>query len=183
MLPEKKWILEEYRRLDSLCGVDTSYIDFCTYQANENTVAYCKYVTHTAIPARIFFNRVFVSTMPDVDCLDVIRHEYAHAAAALIYGEEALEGTGHGQCWQHICGIVGCRPSPYTYNLNVAEPLLQGPGTRSEDICLVECCRCGASMEQAKDSRIIQVLRAGLTSWNFTCPACGGFRFRLVDTC
>lgn len=181
MLPKKKWILEEYRRLDKLCGVDTRYMDCCTYHADENTVAYCKYVTHTAIPARIFFNRLFLDTMPDADCVDVVRHEYAHAAAALLYGPEALDESGHGPLWRRICDVVGCRPSPYTYNLNVPEPLIQNIQGSNSECCRVECCRCGSSVEQPKDSRIVQVLRAGLTSWNFTCPVCGGLRFRLVD--
>lgn len=181
MFLPKADILKEYKRLDALCGVDTSHIECSTYRAKENTVAYCQFITHTAIPAKILFNRHYLDWMPKTDCIDVVRHEYAHAAAALLYGPASLEGTGHGRYWKKVCEIVGCRPYPYTYNLNVAEPLLRRVSTGA-GMCQVECCRCGTVLEQPKDSRIITVLKAGLTSWNFTCPACGGFRFRLIES-
>lgn len=179
MFPSKKIILAEYRRLDKLCGIDTSYITCDTYYAKENVVAYCQFITHTAIPARIFFNQRYVDWLPEVDCIDVMRHEYAHAAATLLYGPAALEGTGHGTPWKTVCAIVDCRPYPYTYNFNIAEPLAQHKG--GQNMCLVECCRCGATSAQPKDSRIISVLRSGLMSWNFSCPSCGGFRFRMIE--
>lgn len=180
MFPSKEFIWAEYRRLDKLCGIDTSYIVCDTYYAKEDTVAYCQFITHTAIPARIFFNRRYVDWLPESDCIDVIRHEYAHAAAALLYGPAALEGTGHGTLWKAVCAIVECRPFPYTYSLNIAEPLAQY-NVGSQNMCLVECCRCGATSEQPEDSRIISVLKSGLMSWNFSCPSCGGFRFRLAE--
>ena len=73
--------------------------------------------------------------------------------------------------------MVDCRPSPYTYNLNVLEPLATKKQVKGPT-CLVQCCRCGAITEHAEDSRIVKVLKSGLNSWNYSCPNCGGLRFR-----
>lgn len=75
--------------------------------------------------------------------------------------------------------MVDCRPSPYTYNLNVLEPLATKKQVKGPT-CLVQCCRCGAITEHAEDSRIVKVLKSGLNSWNYSCPNCGGLRFRLA---
>lgn len=179
MFFEPKVIAEEYERLDVLCNVSTKYMPIRTYEKASKTVAMCRFVQRTAIPSQFLFNLYYLRWMSETDCLDVIRHEYAHAASALIFGGAALSGTGHGALWKEVCRIVGCRPYPYTYSPNIMELLPEQRLTGAEARCYVQCCRCGAITEHAENSRIIKVLKAGLDSWNYICPSCGGLRFRL----
>lgn len=181
MFPDISFITEEYRRLDALCDVDTSYIPIKTYKKASDIVAMCLFVQGTAIPSRWMFNLYRLQWLPEDDCLDVIRHEYAHAAAGLLFGAESFSDGGHGPLWRELCSIVDCRPYPYIYNFNQTEMLPRQKVKGAAGRC-VECCRCGAVSQHQEDSRIIKILKAGLTSWNYTCPKCGGLRFRLVDT-
>lgn len=179
MFFQTREIEKEYRRLDGICGIDTTYMPIKQYREKGKTVAMCQFTRHSAIPVQFMFNLYYLDWLPETDCMDVVRHEYAHAAAALLFGPASLRGTGHGPLWQRVCNMVDCRPFPYTYNLNVLEPLAErenGDGPA----CLVQCCRCGAITQHREDSRIVKVLKSGLNSWNYACPNCGGLRFRLV---
>lgn len=172
-------IKKEYLRLDGICGIDTTYMPIKRYRQKGKTVAMCEFTSHSAIPIQFMFNLYYLNWLPETDCMDVVRHEYAHAAAALLFGPASLRGSGHGPLWQRICALVDCRPSPYTYNLNVLEPLIAKEYVKGPT-CLVQCCRCGMTTEHAEDSRIVKVLKSGLNSWNYACQNCGGRRFRLA---
>lgn len=177
MLLTEQIVRAEYLKLDKKCNIDTTGLPIIFFSDHSKTVGECCFKS-PAIPSRIRFNLQYLNYMPDVDCIDVVRHEYAHAAAAMKYGPMSLVGDAHGPCWQTICRIVNCRPYPYTYNLTVLEPLVDNDGDSKEKE-RVQCCRCGYVSYHGEDSRIVKILRAGLTSWNYVCPQCGNPRFRL----
>lgn len=127
-------IQKEYRRLDGICGLDTTYMPIKRYRQKGKTVAMCEFTSHSAIPVQFMFNLYYLDWLPETDCIDVIRHEYAHAAAALLFGPASLRGSGHGPLWQRVCAMVDCRPSPYTYNLNVLEPLATKKQVKGPDL-------------------------------------------------
>ena len=71
-------IQKEYRRLDGICGLDTTYMPIKRYRQKGKTVAMCEFTSHSAIPVQFMFNLYYLDWLPETDCIDVIRHEYAH---------------------------------------------------------------------------------------------------------
>ena len=37
----------------------------------------CEFTSHSAIPVQFMFNLYYLDWLPETDCIDVIRHEYA----------------------------------------------------------------------------------------------------------
>jgi SprT-like family. len=167
------YVRAEYDRLDKLCRVNTKNIRLSTYSKQHKTVAACWFHTNNFIPYSITFNNRYLCVMPEVDYVDIIRHEYAHAVSLI----RTHQDCGHNSIWKDICLEVGCRPSPYSYNLNKLEQLV-GTNRPDEQDCAVECLKCGNITYHRDDSRIVSVLRLGRSSWNYRCDQCGGFFFR-----
>jgi predicted SprT family Zn-dependent metalloprotease len=86
----------------------------------------------TCSPARrtIYLSTYFLSKVPEVETLDTIRHEIAHALEAVRFGT-----SGHGARWKAIAVEVGARPQTtcklkiqheYPYVIKYGDRLVRG---------------------------------------------------------
>lgn len=75
-------VTREYRRLDKILGIDTSEIQI-TYCKGASRGGCCKICNGE--PIRIALNKALFEC-PENEFYDVIRHEYAHAVSAMLYG-------------------------------------------------------------------------------------------------
>lgn len=170
-------VRKEYDRLDKILGINTTGI-LLQYGENPKTdiVAYTQFSRQNGRPIRIKFNLSHMRGKNDQDWMDTVRHEYAHAAARILYGYQGA----HGEPWQTVCKKIGCRPSPYTYDASVIEDIASYdmPG---EPLVAVQCAGCGMIVKQPERSRIVKVLRNGGSSWNLRCKNCGRMIFRIAE--
>ena len=101
------WTLEqvraEYRRLDRLLGIDTSGIPVRFSKRMTRQYGVCTFLKNRPQEIRLAdFLR-----QEDAVFWDTARHEYAHAAAALLTGKR----HGHDEVWRAVCRRIGC-PEP-----------------------------------------------------------------------
>ena len=97
-----KEIREEYDRLDRYLGIDTRLIrlSFSKKMRRQHGVCCFRGDRPTEIRLADFLRA------DDDAMLDTVRHEYAHAAAALLTGRR----HGHDAVWKDICVRIGCKP-------------------------------------------------------------------------
>ena len=95
-------IREEYDRLDRYLGIDTRPIrlSFSKKMRRQHGVCCFRGDRPTEIRLADFLRA------DDDAMLDTARHEYAHAAAALLTGRR----HGHDAVWKDICVKIGCKP-------------------------------------------------------------------------
>ena len=95
-------IREEYDRLDRYLGIDTRLIrlSFSKKMRRQHGVCCFRGDRPTEIRLADFLRA------DDDAMLDTARHEYAHAAAALLTGRR----HGHDAVWKDICVRIGCKP-------------------------------------------------------------------------
>ena len=56
-------IQREYRRLDGICGLDTTYMPIKRYRQKGKTVAMCEFTSHSAIPVQFMFNLYYLDRL------------------------------------------------------------------------------------------------------------------------
>ena len=98
------WTLEqvraEYHRLDRLLGIDTSGIPVRFSKRVTRQYGVCTFLKNRPQEIRLAdFLR-----QEDAVFWDTARHEYAHAAAALLTGKR----HGHDEVWRAVCRRIGC---------------------------------------------------------------------------
>lgn len=86
----------EYRRLDRLLGIDTSRVAVSFSRRMTRQYGVCTFVKNRPQEIRLadFLRR------EDQVFWDTARHEYAHAAAAILTGKR----HGHDEAWKAVCG-------------------------------------------------------------------------------
>lgn len=171
-------IKKEYKKLDKYLGIDTSHIKilFTNDQKSENA-AFCEVDKITSEVLSITFNLFLFGNLKKADQIDVMRHEYAHAAAYIKYGYKG----NHGEKWQRMCRKIGCRPLERIYSINVPEVLYSSANKVSEDISQVRCAKCGNITMQEEYSHIVKALRNGYLGLNYRCENCGSVVFILEE--
>ena len=92
----------EYRRLDRLLGIDTGRVAVSFSRRMTRQYGVCTFVKNRPQEIRLadFLrqeDQVFWATA---------RHEYAHAAVALLTGKR----HGHDEAWKAVCRKIGCPP-------------------------------------------------------------------------
>ena len=92
----------EYRRLDRLLGIDTSRVAVSFSRRMTRQYGVCTFVKNRPQEIRLadFLRR------EDQVFWDTVRHEYAHAAAAILTGKR----HGHDEAWKAVCRRIGCPP-------------------------------------------------------------------------
>ena len=103
MLWDEDKIRQELQRLDDRTGLNGSdlIIKF-------NNAKRCLGEYNSQEMTFRFSNYYFQDPdWPVEEALDVIRHEYAHYMAHMIYGEQ---GLGHNPYWRKCCLVVGAHP-------------------------------------------------------------------------
>ena len=164
-------IRREYQRLDQMIGVDTSGLEIMFSPQAVYQYGCCKYRNgRKAVPYKI----LIASFLKDEETAfwDTVRHEYAHAAAALLTGKN----QGHGPVWQSICHKIGAEPS------RLAGTCPSQQGNRKDRIRYeITCLACGARYERTRRSRFVDaVLSSGGRPILYRCR-CGGQIFRCIS--
>ena len=102
----------EYRRLDRLLGIDTGRVAVSFSKRMTRQYGVCTFVKNKPQEIRLAdFLR-----QEDQVFWDTARHEYAHAAVALLTGKR----HGHDEAWKAVCRKIGCPPERLAPNCNAA---------------------------------------------------------------
>lgn len=166
------WTLEqvraEYRRLDRLLGIDTSRVAVRFSKRMTRQYGVCTFVKNRPQEIRLAdFLR-----QEDQVFWDTARHEYAHAAAALLTGRRG----GHDEVWKSVCRRIGCPPKRLAPPCGAAaENRRRIEATRG--VYVVTCLGCGAESRYLRRGTVVKTLeekRGGIR-----CRRCGGKKFRL----
>ena len=144
----------EYRRLDRLLGIDTSRVAVSFSRRMTRQYGVCTFVKNRPQEIRLadFLRR------EDQVFWDTARHEYAHAAVAILTGKR----HGHDEAWKAVCRRIGCPP----------ERLEAVRG-----VYIVTCLGCGAESRYLRRGTVVQALeekRGGIR-----CRRCSGKKFSL----
>ena len=99
--------------------------------------------------------------------LDTARHEYAHAAAALLTGKR----HGHDAVWKGICVRICCKPERLAEATAAQEAKNAGRGY------LVRCETCGAESRYLRRGVVVRSIEQG--HQDCRCRRCGGRTFTL----
>ena len=138
----------EYRRLDRLLGIDTGRVAVSFSKRMTRQYGVCTFVKNKPQEIRLAdFLR-----QEDQVFWDTARHEYAHAAVALLTGKR----HGHDEAWKAVCRkrIEAVR-----------------------GVYVVTCLGCGTQSRYLRRGTVVQALeeqRGGIR-----CRRCGGKKFRL----
>lgn len=102
-------IIREYKKLDQIVGVDTSELEIAFSSRAVYQYGCCKYQQkkRKVVPYKILIAS-FLREEEEA-FWNTVRHEYAHAAAALLTGKN----QGHNSVWKAVCQKIGCRSSPF----------------------------------------------------------------------
>ena len=166
------WTLEqvrqEYRRLDAMLGIDTSGVGLEFSKRMTRQYGVCTFVKNRPQEIRL---ADFLRQEEQV-FRDTARHEYAHAAVALLTGKR----HGHDEAWQAVCRKIGCPPERLAPSCGAAvENRKRIEAARG--VYLVTCLGCGAESRYLRRGPVVQALeeaRGGIR-----CRRCGGKKFRL----
>lgn len=154
----------EYDRLDRLLGIDTSGIRLSFSGRMRRQHGVCCFRGN--VPVEIRLAEFLRADAPAL--LDTARHEYAHAAAALLSGCR----HGHDALWRSLCTRIGCRPERLAAVSPAQEALNAARG-----YYLVQCTACGAQTRYLRRGKVVQSIAAGRTDCR--CRLCGGQHFIL----
>ena len=160
----------EYDRLDKLLGIDTSGIELkVSSRAVKQLGSFRSPARAGAAPLRITLSKLVMED--DGLFLDTIRHEYAHAAAYLLYPGEK---PGHGEKWKAICRRIGCTPKSRTKLSSEAAKQREAKAKY-----LVRCTGCGRETSYLRRGRTVELMLRGRGRL-LRCTHCGGNDFRLL---
>ena len=154
---------KEYDRLDRCLGIDTAALRLRFSKRMQRQHGVCCFEGSRPVEIRLAdFLRG-----DEAACLDTARHEYAHAAAALLTGRR----HGHDAVWKAICVKIGCCPERLA-----AETAAQAAKNAGHGY-LVCCKTCGAQSRYLRRGAVVQSIEQGRQDCR--CRCCGGKTFTL----
>jgi Uncharacterized protein conserved in bacteria len=159
-------VRKEYLRLDQLCRVDTSKIILGVNARTVRRRGQC--TTQSGVPVRVEISE-FVFHEPAESFLNTIRHEYAHALAAIRTGR----AHGHDAQWRKACQEIGCNGSR-TSKASVA----QNEKMRQQARYTIACCGCGNEFQRFRKTKFISLLETG-QKHSYRCVHCNSEDFKL----
>lgn len=157
-------VIREYRRLDKILDIDTSKIQI-TYCKGASRGGYCE--IRNGEPKRIALNEVLFEC-PENEFYDIIRHEYAHAANAMLYGK-----GGHNETWKKICRKIGSTPLahvPESYELHKRLEAITTDRRQNNAKYNIACPHCGHVYHYQRKCGAVDAYYNGDT---LGCPYCG----------
>ncbi|MDD3193531.1 MAG: SprT-like domain-containing protein [Oscillospiraceae bacterium] len=161
-------IKAELKRLDQIIGVDTSGIAVAFSPRAVYQYGCCNY---QKVNGRVFPRKILIASFlleEEEAFWDTVRHEYAHAAAALLTGKN----QGHGPVWQSICRQIGVDPVRLA-----AECPAQQKQKEARVKYEIVCLSCGVCYRKVRRGRFVDaVLASGGNPTAYRC-VCGGRRF------
>lgn len=160
-------VREEYRRLDRQLGIDTSFVAVSFSKRMTRQYGVCTFYKNKPREIRIAdFLR-----QEDGAFWDTARHEYAHAAAAILTGRR----HGHDEAWKAVCRRIGCPDARLAPECPSAEAHKKKIAA-ARGVWVVTCRGCGAESRYFRRGAVVQALEA---ERGVTCRRCGGKKFRL----
>ena len=163
-------VRREYDRLDALIGIDTSAIELkISKRAVRQLGSFrCPAKPGTA-PLWITLSALILDD--DERFWDTVRHEYAHAAAYLLYPQER---HGHDRVWRELCRRIGCSPTRLAPENGRAAEL------RQEKVkYIIRCQHCGKECGYIRRGKAVDMMMSGRKRF-LRCSACGSDRLMLL---
>lgn len=157
-------VIREYRRLDKILDIDTSKIQI-TYCKGASRGGYCE--IRNGEPKRIALNEVLFEC-PENEFYDIIRHEYAHAVNAMLYGK-----GGHNETWKEICRKINSTPLahvPENYELYKKLEAITTDRRQNNVVYRIVCPHCGHVYHYQRRCVTVYAYYNGNT---LGCPYCG----------
>lgn len=167
-------IRAEYRRLDALLGIDTSEVGLAFSTRMVRQYGVCCFSGNRPTQIRL---AAFLRSEPE-QLLQTARHEYAHAAAALVSGRR----HGHDALWKSLCVRVGCSPERLAKPCEASRARAEAYEKRRTDrkSYLVRCFDCGAQSCYVRRGKVVKLLESTPQCRALRCRRCGGRRFELT---
>lgn len=162
-------VRREYDRLDTLLGIDTKTVQLSFSRRMKKQYGVCEFRGNRPVEIRLadFLreeNEAFWQTA---------RHEYAHAAAALL----TRRRHGHDEAWKSVCRAIGCSDARLAKPCAASEKLQEQERSRPQTRYVVTCSTCGAESRYRRRGKVVQTVEKGRRGC--TCRRCGGTRFTL----
>lgn len=164
-------IRAEFSRLDKLLSIDTSNVEivFSKRTVKRHGSCQCKRLSNgTYAPVKIMIAE-FLRNGDDRHFWDTVRHEYAHAAAAILTGKNC----GHNNVWKAVCKKIGCSGRVYAESTAASRKRAQDAAKYA-----ITCLGCGEVSLYMRKTELIKRLEAGQTP-GVMCTVCKGRKFSL----
>ena len=157
-------IIREYKKLDQIVGVDTSELEIAFSSRAVYQYGCCKYQQkkRKVVPYKILIAS-FLREEEEA-FWNTVRHEYAHAAAALLTGKN----QGHNSVWKAVCQKIGADPA------RLAEACsAQKEKSKGQVWYEIICQACGTRYKRIRRSRfVVEVLENPDQPTSYRCH-CG----------
>ena len=159
----------EYDRLDKLLGIDTSAVELkISNRAMKQLGSFRSPARAGAAPLRITLSRLVMDD--EILFMDTVRHEYAHAAAYLMFPGQR---HGHDKVWKDICRRIGCAPQSRTKLSKEAEAQREQRAKY-----LIRCEGCGRESLYFRRGKTVELMMQGRGN-QLRCTGCGKSEFKL----
>ena len=170
-MPTVQDIKTEFLELDKLLGINTSNIEIVFSKRTVKRHGSCQCVRGADGKWRPVKIMIAEFLLTDYDAFwDTVRHEYAHAAAALLTGKNC----GHNAVWKGICCKIGC-----SGNVRAESTAASRQRARDAAKYAVTCLGCGEVSLYMRKTELIKRLERGGPS-GVICTVCGGKKFKLT---
>ena len=170
-MPTVQDIKTEFLKLDKLLGINTSNVEIVFSKRTVKRHGSCQCVRGADGKWRPVKIMIAEFLLTDYDAFwDTVRHEYAHAAAALLTGKNC----GHNAVWKGICCKIGC-----SGNVRAESTAASRQRARDAAKYAVTCLGCGEVSLYMRKTELIKRLERGGPS-GVICTVCGGKRFKLT---
>ena len=170
-MPTVQDIKTEFLKLDKLLGINTSNVEIVFSKRTVKRHGSCQCVRGADgkwRPVKIMIAEFLLTD--DGAFWDTVRHEYAHAAAALLTGKNC----GHNAVWKGICRKIGC-----SGNVRAESTAASRQRARDAAKYAVTCLGCGEVSLYMRKTELIKRLERGGPS-GVICTVCGGKKFKLT---
>lgn len=162
----------EYDRLDRLLGLDTRGVSLSFSKRMAKQYGVCAFRGTRPVEIRL---AEFLRRDPE-QLLLTARHEYAHAAAALLTGRE----HGHDETWRALCRKIGC---PGDRLSKACPAMLEKQRERERSRAprtyyIVECLNCRRQSRYQRRGKVVEALLSG--RGRCVCCSCGSQKFRVT---
>ena len=170
-MPTVQDIKTEFLKLDKLLGINTSNVEIVFSKRTVKRHGSCQCVRGADGKWRPVKIMIAEFLLTDYDAFwDTVRHEYAHAAAALLTGKN----YGHNAVWKGICCKIGC-----SGNVRAESTAASRQRARDAAKYAVTCLGCGEVSLYMRKTELIKRLERGGPS-GVICTVCGGKKFKLT---
>lgn len=161
-----------FEKLDGLLCIDTSNVEIVFSKRavkRHGSCKFCRGANGTWIPEKIMIAD-FLRQGDEMLLRDTVLHEYAHAAAAILTGENC----GHNRVWKAVCKKIGCSGRVYAENTAASRQRVQDAAKYA-----VTCVECGTESLYMRKGDVVKRLEKGRNP-GVICTVCKGRKFKLT---